>query len=376
MLRLAIIDDNSRYTHYLGSAIFEIVSKKSDSFACIYLPKSNLFGKFSIEQTNLPCSKKIWTSFKYPWQIAENIFRDQINSVHIQLEVNTFGHPTTLFLFPLLLVLLRVNKISTTVTIHAVIPRKVKTMASQLLMAMPLMVFYKVIEKISTKIIVHSDVFKEWLKDYGLNDKKITVIHHGILKGPVVMPNVVRKKEKVILCFGVLSPRKGLEHLIRSFKIVNKKFPETKLIIAGFEPTYFHGYRKKLTTLGESLGLKENISFLGGVSEESIEKIFYIADIVVLPYSYSISASGPLTIALQYAKPIIATDTAFFRSELKSEENCLLVKANDVKSLASATILLLENKKTRDKISCGAAKLARNYSWEKVAAQTIQLYEG
>ena len=349
--------------------------EKTGNPAVLYLPKSKLFGKRFLPQTALVNSKKVWTSFLYPFQIIKNISVDQINNVHIQLEINTFGHPITLLLFPLLLFLLKVEKISTTITLHAVIPRNLKISNILPFFSVPLALFYRIAEMFSTKIIVHSRVFQEWLIDYGLDKRKIIVIHHGVQTNYSPKPNMAVCDEKVILCFGVLSPRKGLEYLIHAFKIVNEKRPKVKLMIAGYEPTYFHGYKETLVKLVRLLNLEKNVCFTGAIPEEHIEKTFSMSDVVILPYNYSISASGPLTIALQFSKPIIATNTAFFRSELTSGENCLLVKSNDFNALASAIIFLLEKKQIRDKISSGAGKLANEYSWEKVAEQTTQLYK-
>ena len=349
--------------------------EKTGNPAVLYLPKSRLLGKRFLPQTALVNSKKVWTSFLYPFQIIKNISADQITNVHIQLEINTFGHPITLLLFPLLLFLLKVEKISTTITLHAVIPRNLKISNIPPFFSVFLALFYRIAEMFSTKIFVHSRVFQEWLVDYGLDKRKIIVIHHGVQANYSARPNRAVCDEKVILCFGVLSPRKGLEYLIHAFKIVNDKRPEVKLMIAGFEPTYFRGYKESLVKLVRLLNLEKNVCFTGAVPEEHIEKTFSMSDVVILPYNYSISASGPLTIALQFSKPIIATNTAFFRSELTSGENCLLVKSNDFNALASAIIFLLEKKQIRDKISSGAGKLANEYSWEKVAERTVPLYQ-
>jgi glycosyltransferase involved in cell wall biosynthesis len=241
---------------------------------------------------------------------------------------------------------------------------------------------YKLIDKLTASIVVHSSFFKDWLAEYNVDAEKVHVISHGIdtnINEPSQDSiNYWLKKtgnHRIILSFGVLSPRKGLEQLIRAYKIVNANHPSTLLVIAGYEPAYYRGYKRKLLNLSRKLRLESKVVFTGSISEQDIEPLFIISEIVVFPYNNSFSASGPLSIALQFAKPIVATDTFFFKNELKDGKDCLLVQRNNYSALSTAIIKVLENKSLRDQLHFGAKSASMLNSWDQVACMTLRVYE-
>jgi glycosyltransferase involved in cell wall biosynthesis len=379
-IRLAIIDDSSRYVQQFTEAISNVLKDTKEGKVTLYLPKSAVFGKTPTSTFALNCSKRVWSSFFYPQQILRAIIADRINVVHIQLEMNTFGHPITILLFPSLLLGLRILHVKVILTVHAVFPRGDKERYSEPFLSSTavslfLICFYKFIGSFSSRIIVHSSVFRHWLIEYGLNFDQVQVIPHGVTFCSSSRNGVEysQGKEKIILCFGVLSPRKGLELLIQAFQIVSKKHSDTTLILAGHEPRYFKGYKLILQNLTKKLGIDERVRFVDTVPEQDIEALFVKAKLVVLPYTYSISASGPLTIALQYAKPIIAANTQFFKTELTDGLNCVLVN-NNSEDLALAIIRLIENRELCKKISRGAKELSELHSWNIIAKQSLIQY--
>jgi len=391
-MKLAIIDNTARYTIHFGSAVSNQLQKNGLGTTLLYFPKTGVFGGLLRRRICLSNSNAFWSSFLYPFQICRKAKADKIEIAHIQLEINTFGHPITLALFPLLLIGLGASKINKVITLHGTFPRFlllssapqtiVRNIFSRIFFLGFFTLFYKITKCFSSRLIVHSSIFKDWLTDYGINAEKIVVIPHGIVANPINCDETQlaywAKKtagKRVILCFGVLSPRKGLENLIRAFELVYKEHPDTILILSGDEPVYFSGYKEKLRSLSKELNIDKNVLFAGHIPEKDIGPLFEVAKVVVLPYSYSISASGPLSIALQYSKPIVATDTVFFRSELTNNENCLLSKSGSFISLSNNINTILASETLRNQLSNGARALALKNSWEKVASMTIDLYQ-
>src|SRR5665647_123102 len=106
-MKIAIIDSSSRYTVHFGSSISTQIKKTSSGTVLLYFPKKALFCKASRRKVCLSGSKALWSSFLFPFQICCKAKADKIEIAHIQLEINTFGHPITLALLPLLLIGLR-----------------------------------------------------------------------------------------------------------------------------------------------------------------------------------------------------------------------------------------------------------------------------
>jgi len=122
-IRLAVIDDSSRYAQHLGFAVSSLLENSNKGKAVLYLPKSKLFGKLSVLELIFSNSRQLWSSFLYPFQICRRAKVDKINLIHLQLEINTFGHPITLALLPLLLAGLWLFNIKIVVTVHGIFPR-------------------------------------------------------------------------------------------------------------------------------------------------------------------------------------------------------------------------------------------------------------
>jgi glycosyltransferase involved in cell wall biosynthesis len=313
---------------------------------------------------------------------------DRPDIVHIEYEVNTFGPIYSNVLLPILLLLIRISKAKIIVTLHSVftVEKEVLPLLFKRLPEIILRVFaylfYKFVGMLTHGVVVHSSAFKKLLiKYYSLSKDKLYVIPHGVDDfNPTIDQSRVKhdipylRDNKVILCFGVLSPRKGLEYLIKGYSLIASKYPEYVLVIAGYEPPYYKGYKNKLEALTKSLGIEHRVFFLGFVKDEDIPSLFSISEIVVLPYSHSMSASGSLSLAIQYRKPIIATRTTFFNEFLEDGRDSLLVPPRNPQEIAKALEKLLKDSSLKKRIAQNLVFKAYNYSWRNVAKMTLQTY--
>ena len=78
------------------------------------------------------------------------------------------------------------------------------------------------LDELSNRFIVMADRGKSFLQEiYGIAREKIDVIPHGIPDIPFIDPNFNKLQfgvegKTVLLTFGLLSPNKGIEHVIHS----------------------------------------------------------------------------------------------------------------------------------------------------------------
>jgi glycosyltransferase involved in cell wall biosynthesis len=236
--------------------------------------------------------------------------------------------------------------------------------------------------KLVDMLIVHSLVFKRTLVEYyGIPEAKISVVPHGV--STEVPPSNVKsdklvlslRHKRVILCFGVLSPRKGLEYLIKAYEKVMREYPRCELVVAGFEPEYFKGYKEKLQDLVKSLGVERGVIFTGYLNNKVLHELFSLAEVVVLPYVFSASASGPLSTAMQHRKLIVATRTVYFASVLEDGRDALLVPPENSEELAEAITRLLNDSSLRGRLAENIGIKADRLSWRRVARTTMKIYE-
>jgi glycosyltransferase involved in cell wall biosynthesis len=333
--------------------------------------------------------RAVWSPHLYPFQIALQAARDRVKIIHIQFEFITFG---PLYVSPfiiLLLLILRLLKIKTIVTLHGpIFPRNIEkevisslmpssTKVPKILLSSYIWLTYRLISKLSSAVIVHANVFRKWLAEHGIHN--CFVIPHGVHADLLHNVRVTLNEggsacEKIVLFFGVLSPRKGLETLLQAFSIVINALPNVRLVIAGDEPAYYRGYKRKLEDVARRLGISGKVSFLGRISDEEVEDLFHQADLVVLPYLFSVSASGPLSLAMAYGKPVIVSRTEFFEEILGNQCTLLFFPPGDYKTLAQRITEVLLIKDSTEQISRKVKERAMKFSWKRIAILTLGLY--
>jgi len=127
--------------------------------------------------------------------------------------------------------------------------------------------------------------------------------------------------------------------------------------------------------MAKTLGISSKVSLLGRVSDEAIEHLFHQADLVVLPYLFSVSPSGPLSLAMAYGKPVVVSKTEFFEEILGNQCTPCFFPPGDYKALAQCIIKVLSNKEYAEQISRKIREKAIEFSWRKIAVLTLKLYE-
>jgi glycosyltransferase involved in cell wall biosynthesis len=245
------------------------------------------------------------------------------------------------------------------------------------LLGILLVLSYKTIASSTNLLIVQAQVFKKRLiQQYRVDPSKIVVIPHGVeSRGPSRPSRAeVLDRSDVVLCFGVISPRKGLESLLSAFGLLLKRRDGCKLLLAGSSPPYYRGYEMKLKDLASQLGLGSHVEFLGFVSNDKAHRLFDNAKAIVLPYSYDVSASGALSWALGHALPIIASDNEYFREELSHSQFGLLTSSGDKEGLAQAMETMLVREDLWEVFSRHAREVAQSRSWLSVASMTVEAY--
>jgi len=79
--------------------------------------------------------------------------------------------------------------------------------------------------------------------------------------------------------------------------------------------------------------------------------------------------------AIAHGLPIVSTRPRVDVPELRHGENILLVPPDAPVALAAAIARLAEDAKLRRCLGEGAARLAQDFTWEKIAEKTEALYE-
>jgi|YelNatPaOPRAMG01_1025707.scaffolds.fasta_scaffold35851_2 glycosyltransferase involved in cell wall biosynthesis len=318
----------------------------------------------------------------YPFKIFHSILKEKPDIVHIQHGWLLYGRSISPLLFILLLLMLRLKRIPTVVTVHTLVKKETPIYKNVLINAIVLIsisAVTKLIFKLSTKIILHTYMMKNFaVNAYGLKkeEEKITVIPHGS-KIPHEMADVPREKDEVrILFLGFIRKEKGLECLASAFNSVVQTNKNVKLIIVGGRHAHDRpNYVKYLKAMFPQ-ELLEKVCIKGFVDDKALDSILYGCDIIVLTSKEHnfLEVSGALYRVACYGKPVICSRVPKFTCELHDGEDCIFVEPCNSVNLAGAILFLIKNPFFRMYLGENLKKNFSSKHWAKISEGHIKLY--
>lgn len=227
-------------------------------------------------------------------------------------------------------------------------------------------------------VVVHSDEGRRRLVDeFELPVGKVHVIPHGAFDYLTRLPEEIPmdpgvgdlEGRKVVLCFGLVRPYKGVDLLIEAFAAAP---PDAVLLVVGRAMVPIEPLRKRA---GE-LGVSDRVRFVTRfITEPEIPAYFRRADLVALPYR-EIEQSGVLFTALAFGCPLLLSAVGGFSEVGERHGSARLVPPGDVDALGTALGELLRDDGARTKLGEASRRAASGpYSWSRVAELTRSLYE-
>jgi glycosyltransferase involved in cell wall biosynthesis len=318
--------------------------------------------RFEINQNNL-------TDYSVA---AEFLNISQVDIVCVQHEYGLFGGPAGSHL----LKLLGEIRMPVVTTLHTVLrdpaPEYREVMCK--------------LSDLSDKLIVMSRKAFDFLKDiYSVPEEKIAFIHHGIPDTPFIDSSFNKDKfgvegKKVLLTFGLLSPNKGIENVLRALPSVTRKHPDVTYIILGATHPHIlkaHGeeYRISLQQLVRKLNISGHVIFQNRFVElKELCEFLGIADIYVTPYLEEAQiTSGTLAYAMGTGKAVISTPY-WYATEMLAEGRGRIVPFNNPDAMAEQIIDLLDNDVTRHAIRKKAYTFCREAIWKEVSRRYLEVF--
>ena len=235
------------------------------------------------------------------------------------------------------------------------------------------------IAQLSDRLVVMSELAAQLLREvYAVPSGKIDVIPHGVPDLPFMDPNYFKDKfgtegKSVLLTFGLLSPNKGIENVIRALPAILARHPNVVYIVSGVTHPHIRRregerYRQGLQELAEQLGVSSNLILNNRfVSAEELVEHVGAADIYITPYRQEAQVvSGTLAIALGAGKAIISTPY-WHAKELLAEKRGVIVPFENPDAIAEAVLALLENDAKRHAMRKRAYLHSRGTTWPKTA---------
>src|SRR5207248_1670634 len=216
--------------------------------------------------------------------------------------------------------------------------------------------------------------------------EKIDVIPHGIPDMQFVDPNFFKDKfgvegRLVLLTFGLLSPNKGIEHVLNALPEILAEFPALVYVVLGAtHPNLLREqgetYRFSLERLAKRNKVEKNVIFYNRfVDIEELKEFIGAADLYITPYLNEAQiTSGTLAYAFGAGKAVVSTPY-WHAQELLADDRGIIVPFADTKAIAREVVALLRDETRRHAMRKQAYKLGREMIWSNVARLYMQSFE-
>ncbi len=329
------------YTAHLLHSLINIKSQK-----VVLLVENEFNRKIEIKENgNLLIIPSFNYSLMHPYEIIKmlSIF-PSIKLVHIHSEYLTSGNPLLMAELPLLILMLRMMRKKVMFYLHNVVTnvnfladhlgRRINTIILKVLELL-IPTYYFLISILVSRLIVLEEQIAKNISRY-VNKPKIFVSPHWVFQKKsnnharlsIRKKLGLRQNEIMIMSFGFVSKYKGADWLIKSFNKIQKKghLLNSKLIIAGGKSPSQEGkrhYEQYYLRVKEFASKNENVKITGFIPEKQVSAYFNAADLIVLPYSGILGASGSWAHTLAHCKPF-----------LLSRELAVYLNSNDCKTIA------------------------------------------
>lgn len=209
-------------------------------------------------------------------------------------------------------------------------------------------------------IIVPSYTVKDSIKIFFPTSRvPISVTYEGVK--PYITSTIAPITTPYFLYVGNAYPHKNIEYLLSVFKQYRG---DTQLVLVGEEDFFYKRLKKEIQD--------KRVIVYGKATDEELAALYSNAKALVFP-SLSEGFGLPLVEAMTYGCPILASDITVFREicqdaaryfDPTNEQSLLTMLENFDYSQSDNSVLVAKGK-----------QMAKQYSWEKMAKQTQQIYE-
>jgi FkbM family methyltransferase len=256
--------------------------------------------------------------------------------------------------------------------------------------------FFGTLLRDSARVIVLSTPHRARLltRDAGIEEKSVVLPPPPLIRFCTDSPDGARHRAREVLgagpddfvwvYWGYIYPGKGVETLLRAFRIVSQRNSNARLALVGgnleIPNRKCKDYFEMVQRLPGILGIADKVTWTGNFNWDSDEgsRYLYAADACVLPFDYGVTLnSSSLAAASTHGVPVIGTELRVGRDEmLEHGRNIYLCSPRDPELLAEAMHLISENSDLLERLRSGIRDLAEQWHrWDTMTARMIGILE-
>ncbi len=223
---------------------------------------------------------------------------------------------------------------------------------------------------------------------YKADDRKLITIPPGvdtshfypIPPDEAKMAIGIKPDVRMILFVGRIEPLKGLDTLIRAMLCLKLNHPDhpVHLAIIGGEPDaspqQMSAEMARLQKLCDELALDQTVIFLGKRGQDTLQYYYSAAEVLVMPSHYESFGMVALE-AMACGTPVIASEVGGLGFLVQNGETGYTIPNGDPAVLCDKLSTLLNDANLREAMGKRAAEYAQSYTWDKIAAQIVNVYQ-
>jgi hypothetical protein len=244
-----------------------------------------------------------------------------------------------------------------------------------------------VLKKTDRIIAVSKATAKDLEEIFHLDKQKIKVIYHGLdqrffKKRKSIEINKIKKKYKIgdnyLLFLGTFEKRKNIIRLIGAYErwrnglvrgvALKKDLSAYQLVLAGGKGQESENIRKRI----KKSKYKKDIIVPGYIPSNDLGRLFSGATAFIFPSLYE-GFGLPIIEAMAKRIPVITSNVSSL-PEI-SQKAAFLVDPYNVAQIAQAINDILTNKNLNKKLKEKGSKRAKDFSWDKCARETLNVYK-
>ena len=207
---------------------------------------------------------------------------------------------------------------------------------------------------------------KEIQKTFNINSQKIAVIYEAYDRDIFYPKKKYSKKNQItLLSIGTINKRKNITQIVKTIPILEEKYDNVKLIIAGSRGDDFDNLKYVI----KDFKLEDRIFITGYVTNTELKKLIDKSDVLVYP-SLEEGFGIPILEGFAEGIPVVTSENSSMMEIGKRA--AVLIDPKDIFDLANGIIAAIENK---DKLIKLGFIEKDKYSWEKTSNNTLKLFQ-
>ncbi|HET7292551.1 MAG TPA: glycosyltransferase family 4 protein [Vicinamibacteria bacterium] len=235
------------------------------------------------------------------------------------------------------------------------------------------------------RVIATDEATRDEVPRYlGVDPGKVVVLPNGVDVGEIrestppdwkrvarqALP-ILKTAHPVFLSVGRIEAYKGFGDILAAFELLEEtgRLPRSWAWVVVGEGRYTPALERR-----RRHGIAKHLSFAGRVSETLLHALYERADVFVHATRYEGSSLVTLE-AMAHRLPVVATRAGGIPDKVDALTG-RLVEPGDVAGLAGAIAELASEAGLRRRLgAAGRARVVEGFTWERVARETVRLYE-